>query len=122
MGLHKHVHHTVQRPKRAPPNIPLLFSSQSPTTLGDFENDSQMQQLRLEQAKPGCFLRLTAIEANTDPHANRLADLGLVEGACLEIIYNASASMPMILEVNGTKLCIDRSLARNFWVSREVAR
>ena len=75
-----------------------------------------MQQHRLSEAKYGALLRLTKVDRPNNAHVLRLCELGLVPGALLEIARDTTLAMPLLILVNGTQLCIERSLAANFWV------
>jgi Fe2+ transport system protein FeoA len=82
----------------------------------DFENDSQMQ--KLSEAKSGVLLRLASVDELQNAHVLRLCELGFVPGAGLEITRDTPSTMPVLVEINGALLCVERNLAEHFWVEQ----
>ena len=74
---------------------------------------------KLSEAPCGPKLRLISVDEPRNPHVSRLCELGFVPGALLRIVKETKVHTPMLVEINGAFMCIERSLAHSFWVREE---
>lgn len=66
--------------------------------------------LKLDQIPPGARARVTGVEG-TDALAQRLMELGLIEGSTVEVVRLAPLGDPMELRLLGSLLSVRRAEA-----------
>jgi len=74
----------------------------------------------LSEAPSGTDLRLMSVDEPHSPHVSRLCELGFVPGSLIRIVRETKVQAPMLVEINGAFMCIERSLAVSFWVCEEA--
>lgn len=83
-------------------------------------NSEQVSQglTRLSRAGIGATWVLLKIENPQDPHVIRLCEMGLVQGARLEVLRMGTSGAPFLIRANDIDLCVEEELTDHFLLTK----